>query len=224
MATLDRHVVQDPRLLRVYLKARELYDRADRGHHNFQHVLRDLSRALQIAETEVGVDFSVLISSVLLHDIGFLDPEFQIKGHDAAGAVLCREVLAGLDYPAAEVEAIAHCILAHKGRAALPATPEARILYDADVLEKSGYYALILGGKLLCEFRESLEDYLARETRDREAELARGFYTAEARALDGGRLARTGRLLTELQEEVERERRDFLVREEDLWAGSPPLP
>jgi hypothetical protein len=103
-----------------------------------------------------------------------------------------------------------------------PGSLEARILYDADVLEKAGYYALILGGKLLCEFRETLGEYLARETRDRQAELARGFFTAAARSLDGGRLARTGRLLAELQKEVEGERRDFLVREEDLWTGSPP--
>lgn len=202
--------------------ARELYDRADRGHHNFQHVLRDLYRALLIAETEAVVNFSVLIPSVLLHDIGFFDPDLQAQGHEAAGAARCRDLLAGAGYSAAEIESIAHCILAHKGRAALPATLEARILYDADVLEKAGTYALILGGKLLCKFRENLEDYLARETRDRKAELAQGFYTAKARELDGGRLARTGRLLAELQQEVEVERRDFLVREKDLWTASAP--
>lgn len=222
MLTLEAQVAKDPRILRVYLEARERYGRADRGHHNFQHVLRDLYRALLIAETEKGVNYSILIPAVLLHDIGFLDPEFPIRGHDRTGSDRSREILAGLDYTPGEMEAVAHCILAHKGRAALPASLEAHILYDADVLEKAGMYALILGGKLLCEFRESLEDYLVRERRDRNEELVRGFYTAKARALDGGRLARTGRLLAELQEEVEGERRDFLVREQDLWAGSPP--
>lgn len=223
MPTLDRHLAADPRLLQVYLKARELYDRADRGHHNFQHVLRDLYRALQIAETEAEVNYSVLLPAVLLHDIGFFDPGFRDRGHDAVGADRCREILAGLGFRPEEIDAVAHCILAHKGRSVSPGSLEARILYDADVLEKAGYYALILGGKLLCEFRETLEEYLARETRDRQTELARGFYTAAARSLDGGRLARTGRLLAELQKEVEGERRDFLVREADLWNAPPPV-
>ena len=67
--TLDVYVRQDPRILRVYLEARKKYDQAGREHHNFQHVLRDLYRALVIAETEESVDFTVLIPSVLLHDI-----------------------------------------------------------------------------------------------------------------------------------------------------------
>lgn len=222
MMTLETQAAKDPRILRVYLEARARYGRADRGHHNFQHVLRDLYRALLIAETESKVDYSVLIPAVLLHDIGFLDPEFPVRGHDRTGSDRSREILAGLGYSPDELEAVAHCILAHKGRAALPASLEARILYDADVLEKAGLYGLILGGKLLCEFREGLEDYLDRETRDRKEELARGFYTAKARALDGGRLTRTARLLAELREEVEGERRDFLIREQDLWTGLPP--
>ena len=50
--TLDEHVQQDPRILEVYLEARRRYEKADRYHHNFAHVMCDLYRALVIAEDE----------------------------------------------------------------------------------------------------------------------------------------------------------------------------
>jgi hypothetical protein len=222
-AVLEPYVQKDPRILKVYREARRLYSQGQRAHHNFDHVLRDLYRALVIAGTETGVDYSILIPSVLLHDIGFLDPSFKTRGHDVAGAEMCRSILAESGFEQTAIEAVAQGILSHKGRAAMPATLEARILYDADVLEKAGIFALLLGGRLIWEFRETLANYLDRETRDRQGELARGFFTAKARELDGGRLARTGALLAELRAEVEGERRDFQIREEDLWDGPPPV-
>jgi hypothetical protein len=220
--TLEAYVRQDPRILRVYLEARKRYDQAGREHHNFQHVLRDLYRALAIAETEESVDFTVLIPSVLLHDIGFFDPEFRTRGHEETGAELGRGLLAGLGYEETTIEAVVECIRAHKGRASQPLSLEAKILYDADVLEKAGLFALILGGKLICEFQETLEDYVRRESADRAEELSRGFYTAKGRELDGGRLARTCNLLTELKQEVEKDRPDYSITERDLWVTPPP--
>lgn len=219
--TLEDYVRRDPRILRVYLEARKRYDQAGREHHNFQHVLRDLYRALTIAETEGSVDYTVLIPSVLLHDIGFFDPEFRARGHEETGAELSRSLLAGLGYEETTIAAVVECIRAHKGRASLPLSLEARILYDADVLEKAGLFALILGGKLICEFQETLEDYLRRESADREEELSRGFYTAKGRELDGGRLARTRKLLTELKQEVDQDRPDYSITERDLWVTPP---
>jgi HD domain len=220
--SLEPYVRKDPRILKVYQEARRRYNQGQRAHHNFDHVLRDLYRALIIAATEGPVNYSILLPGVLLHDIGFFDPEFKTRGHDVAGAEMCRVILAGLGFEEATVEAVAHCILSHKGRAAIPQTLEAKILYDADVLEKAGIFALLLGGRLIWEFQETLTDYLDREMSDRKGELSRGFFTAKGRELDGGRLARTGALLAELQTEVQEERKDFQIREEDLWDGSPP--
>jgi HD domain len=220
--SLDPYVQKDPRILKVYQEARRRYNQGQRAHHNFDHVLRDLYRALIIAETEGPVNYSILLPSVLLHDVGFFDPEFKTRGHDVVGAEMCRGILAGLDFVEATVEAVAHCILAHKGRAAVPQTLEAKILYDADVLEKAGIFALLLGGRLIWEFQETLADYLGRELKDRKGELSRGFFTTKGRELDGGRLARTGALLAELQTEVQEERKDFQIREADLWNGPSP--
>ena len=219
--TLDEYVRQDPRILDVYLDAKSRYSEFDLCHHNFPHVMRDLYRALVIAEDEGPVDYSVLIPGVLLHDIGFCTHDFKRLGHDVAGARLAGEILADLSYDEETCRAIVHCIRAHKGKAELPRTLEAKIVYDADVLEKAGYVVLILGGKLICEFRESIHGFLERELVDRASELERGFYTRKARELDGGRLAKVLPLLSQIKDEITKERPDFSISEQDLWTTTP---
>ena len=136
--TLDEYVRQDPRILDVYLDARNRYGQLPLYHHGFHHVLRDLYRALLIAKTEEGVDYSVLIPSVLLHDIGFCSQDFQSVGHDVAGARLAQEILEGLGYDEETCRSVSHCIRAHKGKAETPQTLEAKILFDADKLDSIG--------------------------------------------------------------------------------------
>ncbi len=220
--TLDEHVRHDPRILSVYSAASRLHDRRDRYHHNFDHVLRDLYRALLIASEEGPVDYSILIPSVLLHDVGFSDLEFKRLGHDQVGARLAQGLLLEAGYDEETIKAVCHCIRAHKGKAELPQTLEARILYDADVLEKAGLVYLILGGKIVCEFRETIAEFLARESSDRTNELERGFYTRKARELDGGRLEQVLSLLEDIKGELAIDRPDFGISEQDLWIKSPP--
>jgi HD domain len=220
--TLDRHIQQDPRILKVYLEARRRYIEADLLHHNFTHVLRDLHRALVIAADQKSVDYGVLIPGVLLHDIGFCTPDFKKLGHDVAGARLAAEILRDLDYAEEECAAVAHCIHAHKGKAELPRTVEARILYDADVLEKAGLVFLIWSGKVISEFNESIHLFLKREITDRGAEVARGFYTRKAQELDGGRLAKVRALFVQIQQEINEERPDYAIVEDALWQDAAP--
>ena len=220
--TLDEHVRHDPRILSVYSTARRIYDKKNRHHHNFDHVLRDLYRTLFIAADEDAVDYSILIPSVLLHDMGFSDPDFKRLGHDVVGARLAEELLGELGYEQTLMEAICHCIRAHKGKAELPQTLEAKILYDADVLEKAGLVYLILGGKIVCEFGETIADFLERESTDRASELERGFYTRKARELDGGRLEQVRSLLERIKSEITADRPDFGISEQDLWIK--PIP
>ena len=222
--TLDPHMKRDLRMLSVYHEARRLHEQKGLFHHNFQHVLRDLHRALLIAAEEVSVDYGVLIPGVLLHDIGFFDPDFKRLGHDVTGARLAQELLSSLDYEEETRLAIGHCIRSHKGKAEIPRTIEAKILYDADVLEKAGLTYLILGGKIVCELDETIEDFLRRETRDRASELARGFYTRKAKEVADGRLERTWSLLSEAMEEIKDLRPDYQITEEDLWEEAPHRP
>ena len=218
---LDEHVRHDSRILSVYRDARRLYGESDRVHHSFSHVMRDLHRALVIAEDEVLVNYSVLIPSVLLHDIGFRTNEFELLGHDVAGARFAQKILNDLGYDEDTSTAICHCIRAHKGKAELPQTLEAKILYDADVLEKAGLVYLLFGGKIVCEFNETIHDFLAREISDRTTELNRGFYTKKARELDGGRLNQVRSILSQIKSEIEEGRPDFCINEEALWMNLP---
>lgn len=220
--TLDEYARNDPRILPVYSAARRIYQKMNRYHHNFSHVLRDLYRALLIGADEGQVDYGILIPSVLLHDIGFSDPAFEHVGHDVAGALLAEKLLADLGYGKKAIKAISHCIRAHKGKAETPRTIEAKILCDADVLEKAGLICLIFGGKIVCEFEETVEDFLKREIPDRGRELKKGFYTRRGRELDGGRLAQVKSILSQILEEIQQERPDYQVRESDLWEKAIP--
>jgi len=220
--TLDEHVRNDPRILALYLEARRRYNETARAHHNFTHVMRDLHRALLIAEDEDSVNYSILIPSVLLHDIGFCTPDSTKEGHDLAGAHLAEEMLPPLAYEDQEVSAIAHCIRAHKGHAELPQTLEAKILYDADVLEKAGLVFLLFGGKIIGEFEETMEVFLEREIHHRTTELARGLYTRKGKELDGGRLEKVLSLFSLIRTEVTQERPDYRVSEQNLWTKGVP--
>ena len=220
--TLDEHIQQDPRILKVYLEARRRYAEVVLFHHNFAHVMRDLHRALVIAADQESVNYGILIPSVLLHDIGFCAPDFRKLGHDVAGARLAVEILRGLGYSEDECKAVGHCIHAHKGKAEQPRTLEARILYDADVLEKAGMVFLIWGGKIISEFNESIHDFLKREIEDRGAEIARGLYTRRAREMDGGRLEKVRSMFFEVRKEITEDRPDYEIIEDDLWQNAPP--
>ena len=220
--TLDAHVRNDSRILDVYREARRRYAQVNLLHHNFAHVMRDLHRALVIATDEEAVDYGILIPSVLLHDIGFCSPDLKKLGHDVAGALLAAEILANLNYQNEAILAISHCIRAHKGKAELPQTPEAKILNDADVLEKAGIIFLIFGGKIICEFGETLDFFLERELVDRAKELKRGFYTRKARELDGGRLEKVLSLFGQIKKELTEDRPDYAVSEQDLWLQAVP--
>lgn len=220
--TLDAHVQRDPRLKAVYVTARRRYGEFNFLHHNFIHVMRDLYRALVIAEDEGDVDYSILIPAVLLHDIGFCSPDFKKLGHDVAGSRLSQEILEELGFEEKIRQAVGDCILAHKGKAALPETKEAQILYDADILEKAGVLFMVFAGKLLCEFKEEIPHLVDREVFDRGEEVERGYYTRKAREMDGGRLARIRDLFADIKQEITVDRQDYSVEEGDLWTAGPP--
>ena len=208
--------------MKVYIETRRRYAEVALFHHNFTHVMRDLYRALVIATDEESVNYGILIPSVLLHDIGFCTADFKELGHDVAGALLAVEILKDMDYTKDECEAVSHCIRAHKGKAEHPRTLEAKILYDADVLEKAGLVFLIWGGKVISEFNESIHHFLKREIADRGTELARGLYTGRARELDGGRLKKVHSIFLQVRKEIAEERPDYEVTEDDLWQNAPP--
>jgi hypothetical protein len=172
--TLDEHVRHDPRILTVYSAASRLHDRRDRYHHNFDHVLRDLYRALVIASEEGPVVFYCMTWGFQIRSSS--DWDTIRSGRDLHRVYSSmRAMMRRPSRPSATASGPI------KGRPDPPQTLEAKILYDADVLEKAGLVYLILAGKIVCEFSETISDFLERESSDRTNEVERGFYTRRAR-------------------------------------------
>jgi len=128
---LDYFIKKDPRIKKVYDYAKKKYNKANLVQHNWAHVLRDLYRALVIAEEELGVNYSVLIPARDLSKLGY-----------------CTE----------EIEKIAKAVLLHRSKEKIDFL-EAQILFDADRLEKSGiagiassYRSQLEMGKTLLEW------------------------------------------------------------------------
>ncbi len=111
-------------------EARRLYEENDSA-HAFDHVLRVYRLAQRIGRAE-GADLRVLLTAALLHDIAREEPNHHLRGAERA-----RQLLA--EYDSAFVDAVVHCIEAHRFRKGpKPRTLEARILQDADKLDAIG--------------------------------------------------------------------------------------
>lgn len=108
--------------------------------HDKEHVYRVLYNALAIAEAEDGVDYDVLITACLLHDIG--RREQLADGnlcHAEIGAEKAYAFLTGHGWESDFADRVCHCILTHRFRKnRQPETPEAKILFDADKLDVTG--------------------------------------------------------------------------------------
>jgi uncharacterized protein len=114
--------------------------RGAQGSHDWDHTERVLRLCLRIGRREKA-DLAVLQLAALLHDIGRAE-EDRSNGricHAEAGARKAAKILAAEGLDAATVARVTHCIETHRFRKnAVPATPEARILFDADKLDSIG--------------------------------------------------------------------------------------
>ena len=112
----------------------------DDSAHDAQHIYRVLYNALEIAKAEPEVDYDVLITAGLLHDIGrpdqVADPTLC---HAEVGSEKAYRFLLTLGMDSCFAEKVRHCILTHRFRKNLqPQTIEAKILFDADKLDVTG--------------------------------------------------------------------------------------
>ena len=108
--------------------------------HDKEHIYRVLNNALQIAEEAEEVDYDVLITACLLHDIGrkeqFADPRLC---HATVGGQKAYDFLLAQGFGEEFAQKVRHCIQTHRFRKAMqPQTTEAKILFDADKLDVTG--------------------------------------------------------------------------------------
>jgi len=167
--------------------------------HDPEHIFRVLYLSLSIASkiTE-NINFDVLITSCLLHDIG---REKQYKNqnicHAVIGGTMAKDFLIKNGWSEKDSDHVKNCISTHRFRGNnIPETLEAKILFDSDKLDAVGclgisrtlMYEGIVGNSLyeikddkicLGENKNDKETFL-KEYNFKLKSLYDNFYTKEA--------------------------------------------
>jgi len=120
-------------------QARAWYVGAD-SVHDFDHVMRVYRMAERLALAE-DADLEIVRAAALLHDAEGTTPGAEERAtHQHASAEFAARVLAAEGWQADRTAAVLHCIRAHRFRddSEPPATPEARVIFDADKLDVLG--------------------------------------------------------------------------------------
>lgn len=110
--------------------------------HDFDHVLRVYRMAERLAEAE-GADLAIVRAAAWLHDASGSAPgsdDGLRAAHHLASAEFAGQVLSEKGWPADQIQAVQHCIRAHRFRSQeeKPQTLEAKVLFDADKLDVLG--------------------------------------------------------------------------------------
>jgi len=120
--------------------ARSWYPESD-AVHGFDHILRVYRLAERIARAE-GADIEIVQAAVLLHDAQeqSLGENDERSTHHHRSAEFAYQVLLEKGWPEERIQAVLHCIRAHRYRDdnEQPQTLEARVLFDADKLDAIG--------------------------------------------------------------------------------------
>lgn len=121
-------------------KARVWYPKVDPV-HGFDHIERVYRMAEKLAVLE-GADLEIVHAAALLHDSRGSDPNSGKRlSHHEASAIFAEQVLREEGWPDDRIQAVQHCILAHRYRGDAenaPQTIEAKVLFDADKLDVLG--------------------------------------------------------------------------------------
>lgn len=161
---LKIYLKKDAKFTAVYQKVKDDFLKADLPAHNWEHVYRDIINAIIIGESEKA-DMQIVLPAITLHDIGFLY-DGTGKTHAAIGADKLQEYLnqANILYANDSLTHIADCIRTHKGSMhhEKPKTLEAKVVADADMLEKFGPVGLFQTIKTYAEFRIPIEEAIER--------------------------------------------------------------
>lgn len=108
--------------------------------HDNEHIYRVLYVALDIATYEVSVDYDVLITACLLHDIGrqeqFDNPNLC---HATVGAKKAKDFLLKHGFNSDFTQRVSDCIKSHRFRNNnIAISIEGQILFDADKIDVAG--------------------------------------------------------------------------------------
>jgi uncharacterized protein len=152
-AELDR-LLGEPRLARLYAHVRASVRPVEGIGHNWEHVRRVVVNAALLCREE-RADPDIVMPAAVLHDIGFVLVPGEPKKHPLHGAAGCRAFLG--DWLPAQREAIASCILKHKGKypgyaGDEPESLDEKVVCDADQVDKFGWVGLLQVVKVYAEY------------------------------------------------------------------------
>ncbi len=109
--------------------------------HGFDHIERVYRMAQRLA-VETGADLEIVSTAALLHDAegSHAQDDAARHEHQHSSAGFARQLLLEEGWQEARIEAVLHCIRAHRFRdeREQPQTLEAKVLFDADKLDAIG--------------------------------------------------------------------------------------
>jgi len=110
---------------------------------NWQHTLGVREIALKLARLEKA-DKQIVEVAALFHDIG---KDKGDKGHIERGEKITRKYLETKKFPQNFVEEVVYCISVHslpwENQTLLLTTPEAKVLFDADMVQQLSKFGII---------------------------------------------------------------------------------
>ncbi|MEN8171998.1 MAG: HD domain-containing protein [Chloroflexota bacterium] len=182
-------------------KARSWYSENDPV-HGFDHILRVLKMAEHLAQME-GADIEIVRAAALLHDAQDAAAEASRAAHQIQSAIFARKVLRDQGWTEERIQAVEHCIRAHRFRddSEQPQTLEAKILFDADKLDAIGAIGAVRAIGYAVQAKQNLntkpsEQFLATGEKEpgephtpyheflyKLSKLKQRIYTSSARAL-----------------------------------------
>ena len=194
----QEYLQADSRLQKVDSLAQSLYAFAGAHIHNYGHARWDTDMVIRIGEEEKEGDVPLLISSGLLHDSGVsIGPYKNATGdlHAANGERVARLFLPQAGFSPEEVDQVAVAVGQHNetepSKKYLRTLATAKVLFDADTLNKAGEHGLDQYVKVNEEWgwkiednREDLEAATARYAPYSQRLVEHGFYTDTAREID----------------------------------------
>lgn len=124
--------------------------------HDYSHVLQVAKNAIKIARrVPYSVDPFILICGALFHDLGRVDESSGIL-HGLRGAALADQFLKATPIDKKTGKKIVRIVTSHTPTSHIPPeTVEAKIVYDADTLDRFGWIGLMRG---VLNKKGSLED------------------------------------------------------------------
>lgn len=164
---LHGYLAADPKYREVYEYTKARFSEAVHlPAHNWAHAYRDTLNAIVVGEAE-GADMTIVLPAITMHDIGFL---YGATGrtHGAVGADNLAAFLqeGGIAYPSNTIAKIADCIRTHKGSMhnEHPESLEAKVVADADLIEKFGPFGVYQTIRTFTEFNWTLDQNIRRAT------------------------------------------------------------